>query len=887
MPVRNPRPSSLTADAGFVFERADEAVWQIVSETIGSGEYPHVATRTARTDPEQIHQPVDGATCVTSLDTDWRSVAVWKADDGYVVTAAYADGDVEVRGLAATPDTARHLADTHAAAYPPATPVADGLVRIRFWYDSAFGPSSRVRALACPAWMDIAANYPQDVRGQLSDLAALQPADDLGGRLILFHGPPGTGKSFVLRALASEWASFCDVHYVTDPDEMLAQASYLTTLLSDNAGEERWRLLVLEDSGEFAAEDARTRSGAGLSKLLNAADGLLGQGTRTMFLITTNEPVGSLHPAVTRPGRCLANVELGPFPAEEASEWLGAPVEEPLTLAEMWDRRRAAPDPTPVAASAAAHTQEGPVPTWRIVPLEGTRVRLVRPDGRSRVIEGATVEQARAAAAAVISQALRELTAAAPADDEREPFAMVAGFPEAETSDGRVWRNLLLREFPWPFMYQPTTDDGHLGSVLVGRVDGGEIIPSEKPGMAPKLALVGSYDLRIAEAAGAIVAYQNGVDGVSWDTGGRHVEYECMQWDEHGWCDEGRPVLDGFEVAMVTQVGFPAFPQAKMALGTTIPDVETPLAPPAPAQPPPMTFDDCWDEPMPAEPEGDDDVRVVVIHAAAGETCPGDCGCGGTCDAAEPAALTASVVLDGTAPPAEWFEPPVLDAATPLTVTDEGQVFGHIAAFGTCHVGISGDCVTPERVLDPTGTYADFRLSRPWGDARPPTGVLSYGGGHAARGVDARTAMAHYDNTCTAWADVVMGHDEHGIWVAGAVRPAVMRDPEALMTVRGGLPSGDWRPIGGRATLIAVLQVNTPGFPIRQPELVASAGGEWLSLTGYGIEPLVRARRMPWLTDVAAVTARQDRMEAAFAPLLDLAAGTLAASVASPAPVGT
>lgn len=885
------RTGFLTA-AGFTYERAEEAVWQIVSEAIGSGELPHTASRSIHTDPEHIGTPVEGATCVRSVDSGGQSVGVWQAADGYVATVAWSDGDVTVRAYAATPDAARRLAEGHAAAYPPAEPLSDGNVRIRFWFDGPFGPNSRVRALACPSWEDIAGNYPSAAREQLAALAALRPTDDLAGRLMLWHGPPGTGKSYLLRGLAREWSDWADTHYVTDPDEMLRQASYLTEMLADSGGDDRWRLIVLEDSGEFAASDARERSGAGLGRLLNAADGLLGQGTRTMFLVTTNEPVESLHPAVTRPGRCLANIELGPFPPEEAAQWLGFPVDVPLTLAEMWDRRRADRDPTPAAtapARPANRTQEGPVPTaaatWRIVPLEGNRCRLVRPDGRSRVIEGDSPEQARAAAAAVIGDALRaELTAAAPVDDEREPFTMIAGFPGAETTDGRVWRDLRLRTFPWPFMYQPTTDDGHMGSVLVGRVDEGEIVPSEVPGMAPKLRLRGSYDRRIPDAEAALVALQNGVDGVSWDTGGKTVEWECMAWDEYGWCDSDRPVLVGFEAAMVTQVGFPAFAEARLVLGATPPDVEMPLAPEAPEPPPPMTYDDCWAEPAPCEPESEDDrVEVVVIRADAAP-CAGDCSCGGTCGGAAEALVAAAAVLDGSPPPAEWFDDPRLDAATPLTVTDEGRVFGHIAAWGTCHVGIANECVTPERVLDPAGTYADFRLSRPWGDARPPTGVLSYGGGHAPRGVDARTAMAHYDNVCTAWADVVMGHDAHGIWVAGAARPAIMRDPEALMTVRGGLPSGDWRPIGGRATLIAVLQVNTPGFPIRQPELVASAAGEILSITGYGIEPFVRARRMPWLTETNALAARLARVEAAYGPLLDLAAGELAASVARPEP---
>ena len=86
---------------------------------------------------------------------------------------------------------------------------------------------------------------------------------------------------------------------------------------------------------------ARADIGQGLSRILNLTDGLLGQGQRCLLLVTTNEPVGRLHPALRRPGRCWAEVEFTSFTGREAASWLrrqGASRRAPAggTLAELY-----------------------------------------------------------------------------------------------------------------------------------------------------------------------------------------------------------------------------------------------------------------------------------------------------------------------------------------------------------------------------------------------------------------------------------------------------------------------------------------------------------------------------------------------------------------------
>ncbi len=97
--------------------------------------------------------------------------------------------------------------------------------------------------------------------------------------------------------------------------------------------------MVAEDSDEYLRASARRDAGAALGRLLNLADGILGQGMNVLVLLTTNEETSRLHPALIRPGRCLAAVEFPPFDAAHAGEWLGGHVEQPMTLAELLERR--------------------------------------------------------------------------------------------------------------------------------------------------------------------------------------------------------------------------------------------------------------------------------------------------------------------------------------------------------------------------------------------------------------------------------------------------------------------------------------------------------------------------------------------------------------------
>ena len=184
-----------------------------------------------------------------------------------------------------------------------------------------------------------------------------------------------------------------------------------------------------------------------------------------------------------------------------------------------------------------------------------------------------------------------------------------------------------------------------------------------------------------------------------------------------------------------------------------------------------------------------------------------------------------------TAPPEAWFKDPQLTSPTALVVEDDGRVYGHIAAWGTCHIGQVGKCVEP-----PTSpsNYAYFRTGalRTAEGTSVAVGHLTMGTGHAGPRDSASAAAEHYDNTGTVFADVAAGEDAYGIWVAGALRPGITA--EQVRVARSAPISGDWRTIRGALELVGALAVNVPGFPVPRPQgLLAS--GEVRSLQASGV----------------------------------------------------
>src|SRR5678810_1307855 len=185
------------------------------------------------------------------------------------------------------------------------------------------------------------------------------------------------------------------------------------------------------------------------------------------------------------------------------------------------------------------------------------------------------------------------------------------------------------------------------------------------------------------------------------------------------------------------------------------------------------------------------------------------------------------MTVDLTYPPKAWFEKPKLDKVTPLVVESNGRVYGHLAAWDTCHrdVGMNSCVLAPRSKKD----YEPFHLGTVFtaeGEA-VRVGKIVMDTRHAGITLGYRAAAIHYDDTGDEVAVVLAYEDEFGPVLAGAVVPEA--DERKVAKLRRSPLSGDWRALDGNLELTAALAVNVPAFPV-----FAMDGDDRLALVAAG-----------------------------------------------------
>jgi hypothetical protein len=114
----------------------------------------------------------------------------------------------------------------------------------------------------------------------------------------------------------------------------------------------------------------------------------------------------------------------------------------------------------------------------------------------------------------------------------------------------------------------------------------------------------------------------------------------------------------------------------------------------------------------------------------------------------EQLALTASAKgMAPLAPPREWFYMPEPNEKTPLTFTEDGRVYGHLATWDQCHMGLFNDCVLARPSRTNYSFFHTGSIRTAEGDTVPIGRVLIGDAGHADVYLDGSNANEFYDKT--------------------------------------------------------------------------------------------------------------------------------------------
>ncbi len=167
------------------------------------------------------------------------------------------------------------------------------------------------------------------------------------GRLVLFQGAPGTGKSYMIRSLVSTVEST----FIIVGSNMIADLSgpsILPILMNTGRDQGKPITFILEDA-DVALSNRKSSGMSQLSGLLNLGDGLLGEMMDIRIVATTNAGTMELDDAIVRPGRMCQHLMFDPLSANEANVLYSKLVEgkdtethitKALTLAEVYRMAR-------------------------------------------------------------------------------------------------------------------------------------------------------------------------------------------------------------------------------------------------------------------------------------------------------------------------------------------------------------------------------------------------------------------------------------------------------------------------------------------------------------------------------------------------------------------
>ncbi len=236
----------------------------------------------------------------------------WK--NGYIVVRAGADGDLCLYSVVRDPiinDTIELLCHKFINHRPTEKGTVFAVIRTQ----TGLG-LHRVGAVSAPF---CEYNYSKAALEGYNHIIKCLSSKDPCGRLILLEGPPGTGKSYMIRALAGA----VEATFVLVGSSLIGEISgpeVLPVLLQAHGeGSDKHPVVLILEDADLALVKRERGDLCRISDVLNLGDGLLGELVDVRVIATSNADHMDLDPAVARPGRMCRHIHIGALGKEAAN----------------------------------------------------------------------------------------------------------------------------------------------------------------------------------------------------------------------------------------------------------------------------------------------------------------------------------------------------------------------------------------------------------------------------------------------------------------------------------------------------------------------------------------------------------------------------------------
>lgn len=189
-------------------------------------------------------------------------------------------------------------------------------------------------------------NYEEDIREPIRQVVRDLTVQWPQGRLTIFEGPPGCGKTFLIRSLIHEVPNAQFIFVPPALVRSLGDPSFTSALLrmrDPNADRDDFvyrgpTVLICEDADDILIERASDNMSS-VSSLLQLSAGILGDVIDVRVICTTNAEKNKIDPATLRTGRLAHYIKVNPLPVGEATAALSRLMGSEQTM-ENWPAAR-------------------------------------------------------------------------------------------------------------------------------------------------------------------------------------------------------------------------------------------------------------------------------------------------------------------------------------------------------------------------------------------------------------------------------------------------------------------------------------------------------------------------------------------------------------------